>query len=92
MANAGLPLDLFTSTPDYTPYEYTKRTFPLGCGQGVTGAEQRLTDSWDLDEADEQPGLDDQVMRWMRGKQLTELTPELEAQVERRMAARRRER
>jgi hypothetical protein len=76
--NAGLPLDMFTSTPDYTPYTYQPRVWPLSCGVDATAAERTLTQSWDFDEVDEAPGLGDQVMRWMRGKQLTELTPELE--------------
>jgi len=33
VADAALPLDAFTSTPDYTPYEYAKRTFPIHCGR-----------------------------------------------------------
>lgn len=85
---AALPLDLFTSTPDYTPYTYEKRSRPLACGTTATAAEQKLTDSWDMDEADEQPGLDAQVQRWLSGKQLTELPPALEAQVARRMEQR----
>jgi hypothetical protein len=78
VANAGLPLDMFTSTPDYTPYDYTKRTFPLLCGDASTLAEQRLTASWDFDEPDQQPGLDAQVTRWMRGRQEDQLTPRQE--------------
>lgn len=79
--NAGLPLDMFTSTPDYTPYTYQPRVWPLGCGDAATDAEKKITASWDFAEVDEQPGLGDQVVRWMRGKQLTELTPELEAEI-----------
>ena len=84
IAHAGLPLDLFTSTPDYTPYDYKPRTFPLYCGEATTQAEQRLTRSWDFHEVDEQPGLDRQVMRWMRGKQLDQLTPRMERDIEAR--------
>ena len=84
IAHAGLPLDLFTSTPDYTPYDYKPRTFPLYCGEATTQAEQRLTRSWDFQEVDEQPGLDRQVMRWMRGKQLDQLTPRMERDIEAR--------
>jgi hypothetical protein len=84
VANAGLPLDMFTSTPDYTPYTYTKRTFPLVCGDASTMAEQRLTESWDWDEPDHQPGLDAQAIRWMRERQLEKLTPRLEREVEER--------
>jgi hypothetical protein len=84
VAKAGLPLDMFTSTPDFTPYTYTKRTFPLVCGDASSMAERRLTDSWDWDEADHQPGLDAQVTRWMRGHELDKLPPRLERQVEER--------
>ncbi len=90
VAAAALPLDMFTSTPDYTPYTYAKRTYPLACGTKGTHAEQRLTASWDFDDPDEQPGLDAQVLRWLQGRQLTELTPELERAIARRQAARAR--
>jgi hypothetical protein len=88
--NAALPLDMFTSTPDYTPYTYEKRTYQAACGTAGTMAEQRLTASWDFDDPDAQPGLDAQVMRWLRGQQLQELPPKLEADVARREAARER--
>jgi len=69
VANAPLPFDLFTSTPDFTPYTYTPRAWPLACGTGASKREQMLTDGWSFDEPDEQPGLDAQVTRWMRGVQ-----------------------
>jgi hypothetical protein len=84
VAHAALPVDLFTSTPDYTPYTYTPRTFPLYCGMAATQAETRLTESWEWDKLDEQPGLDRQVTRWMRGKQREALTPKQERQIEAR--------
>jgi hypothetical protein len=87
VANAALPLDLFTSTPDFAPYTMQHRTWPLACGVATTNAEQRLTASWDFDEVDEQPGLAAQVRRWMRGKQLDELPPHLRQQVEAREKA-----
>ncbi len=90
VANAGLPLDMFTSAPDYTPYTYAPRTYPLACGTSTKAAERALTDSWDFSLPDEQPGLDAQVERWMRGKQLEVLPPALEAQIARRARARAR--
>jgi DNA-binding beta-propeller fold protein YncE len=84
--NAGLPLDMFTSTPDFSPYSFQHRQWPLACGEQATKAEQMLTSSWDFDNVDEQPGLGAQVMRWMRGKQLEELPPRLRAAVEARNA------
>jgi hypothetical protein len=89
VANAALPVDLFTSTPDYTPYAYKPRLWPLACGAQAAPGEKALTDSWDFDEADEQPGLDAQVTRWMRGKQFEELPPNLRARVLAREAAQR---
>ncbi len=88
IALSALPLDMFTSTPDYTPYTYTPRTWPLECGGMTTRAEKLLSDSWDFSEPDQQPGLSAQVWRWMHGRQLTKLTPELEAEIANRMAAR----
>jgi hypothetical protein len=90
VAAAALPLDMFTSTPDYTPYTYAKRTYPLACGTAGMRAEQRLTESWDFDDPDAQPGLDAQVMRWLRGEQLSELPPKLEREIAAREAARAR--
>ena len=83
--NAALPLDMFTSTPDYTPYVYKPRSFPSGCGDTATAAELKLQSSWDFRREDVQPGLDAQVARWLRGEQLKALTPAMEADlVERR--------
>jgi hypothetical protein len=83
---AALPYDVFTSTPDYTPFTYQPRQQPLACGDASTAAERKLTASWRFGRADAQPGIDAQVMRWMRGKQLKELSPELEADIQRREA------
>ena len=77
--NAALPFDLFTSTPDYTPYVYAPRTWPLACGDsGTTGqSEQVLTQEWDFSREDAQPGLDAQVGRWMRGRPLQKIPDEM---------------
>jgi DNA-binding beta-propeller fold protein YncE len=83
--NAGLPLDLFTSTPDYTPYTYASRKIPLACGSNATSAEKKLTDSWDFHDVDEQPGLGEQVFRYMRGKQLEVLPPAMERAIQDRL-------
>ncbi len=68
IAEAALPLDMFTSTPDYTPFTYTPRTLPLACDAAATQAAKHLAESWDLSEPDEQPGLDSQVTRYMMGR------------------------
>jgi hypothetical protein len=71
VANAAVPFDMFTSTPDYTPYTYTPRTWPLACGgAGMSEGESALTNLWDLSREDSQPGLDAQVTRWMHGHPL----------------------
>jgi sugar lactone lactonase YvrE len=88
--SSGIPFDAFTSTPDYTPYTYKPHSIPLECGTQGERAEQRLTESWDFSQPDQQPGLGDQVRRWMRHQQLTELPPRLEREVQERNARRAR--
>ena len=52
--------DLFTSTPDYTPYEYIPRREPedVNPPRGISGTD---APHWDFSRADEQPGLS----RWL---------------------------
>ena len=88
IANAGLPLDLFSETPDYTPYTYTPRKWPITCNVQPTLAEEILTGSWDFSRVDEQPGLDAQLFRYMRGQQLQSLTPQMTMAAEARVRAR----
>ncbi|MBK7398735.1 MAG: hypothetical protein IPJ34_21185 [Myxococcales bacterium] len=83
---AALPFDLFTGTPDYTPWTKKPREWPLSCGGTGTSAEKFLSSSWDLTDVDENPELDRQVERWMKGKQLEKLSPQLEAEVRWRLA------
>ena len=91
VANAAIPFDAFTSTPDYTPYTYTPRTFPLACGpKGAAQGESAITSLWDLSEEDSQPGLDAQVTRWMHGHPLASIPSDALARVrgiQSRMAA-----
>ncbi len=82
VAKAGLPLDLFTSVPDVTPYTYKPRVWPLSCGEKATLAEKQLTKSWDFTDVDEQPGLGAQVQRVLRGEELKELTPEMKREIQ----------
>ena len=85
VAGAALPLDLFASTPDYTPFDHIPRPWPLSCGVDATLAERTLSASWDFDDVDEQPGLEAQLWRWMRGEQLQTLTPRMQAEVDARV-------
>ena len=90
IANAAIPYDMFTSTPDYTPYTYAPRAAPLACGmKGMIGGEGALTDSWDMHDVDEQPGLDAQVTRWMAGKPFATLPPKIAEAVRVRNAQKR---
>jgi hypothetical protein len=57
IAGAPLPLDVFTSTPDYTPYTYVPRRFTdLSCNPGGTQGSKEA-EGWDFSEPDNQPGL-----------------------------------
>jgi DNA-binding beta-propeller fold protein YncE len=66
IANAALPLDMFTSTPDYTPYTYIPRGYhDLSCNP--KGTRRALEAAhWDFDEPDNQPGLGQQVWEGLR--------------------------
>src|SRR5262249_48352182 len=91
VANAAIPFDAFTSTPDYTPFTYTPRTYPLTCGPqkasngggggGDANDETDLTALWDFSEEDNQPGLDAQVTRWMHGHPLASVPEETMSRV-----------
>jgi DNA-binding beta-propeller fold protein YncE len=90
VAAAMLPVDMFSATPDYTPFTYTPRTWPLACGTSggpVPPGEAELTKMWDFSREDRQPGLGAQVWRAMRGQPLEKLTPEMKARVQRWQAA-----
>lgn len=56
IAQAPLPLDAFTSTPDYTPFDYLPRTFDEPCNPPHTKA-AAAAEGWDFDEVDDQPGI-----------------------------------
>jgi hypothetical protein len=63
--NAGLPLDAFTSTPDYTPYFYIPRTVKAPCNE-ASRKEAKEAEAWDFDDVDDQPGLSQQIMKMMK--------------------------
>jgi hypothetical protein len=65
IADAALPLDMFTSTPDYTPFDYMPRTYgDASCNPMGTMAAKRA-EAWDFSEPDEQPGLGEQVAEYL---------------------------
>lgn len=65
-ANASPMYDLFTSTPDFTPYESIERVWPEenNPDSGVMAAESA---GWDFSMPDEQPGLSRLLWRHLRG-------------------------
>jgi len=65
VANAPLPLDMFTSTPDYTPWDYLPRSYPdASCNPMGTTAAKRA-EAWDFTDPDEQPGLGAQIAQYL---------------------------
>ena len=62
---ALLPVDAFTSTPDYTPYTYMPRVVDAPCNAKGT-KEAKRAEGWDWDDADDQPGLSQQIMEMMK--------------------------
>jgi hypothetical protein len=56
IAQAALPLDAFTATPDYTPFDYQPRAFDAPCNPPHTAA-ANAAEAWDFDKVDDQPGI-----------------------------------
>ncbi len=65
VADAALPFDAFTSTPDFTPYTYKPHSTPTACNPGGT-KQASLAAQWDFTDPDDQPGLSGQVSKHMR--------------------------
>jgi hypothetical protein len=74
VADAAIPYDAFTSTPDFTPYEHIRHTTATKCnppaGMGNAVQERRSAD-WDFSDPDDQPGLTQQVDEYMRSLEKT---------------------
>ena len=66
VANAALPLDMFTGTPDYTPFTYVPRTYTDDSCNKKGMVEGEIAKKWDFRNPDEQPGLGAQLERMMR--------------------------
>ena len=62
VANAAIPFDAFTSTPDYTPYTYK----PLETKVSCNAAKDVVHPEWDFSTPDNQPGLREVVDAHMR--------------------------
>ncbi|PKN48023.1 MAG: hypothetical protein CVU63_05940, partial [Deltaproteobacteria bacterium HGW-Deltaproteobacteria-20] len=67
VANAAVPFDMFTSTPDYSPFEYVPRKWTDGsCNAvGTRSAVEAEAWGWDFTDPDDQPGLSEQVWRML---------------------------
>jgi DNA-binding beta-propeller fold protein YncE len=63
--SAGLPIDAFTSTPDYTPYSVIPRTVKAPCN-AASRKEAEDAEAWDFEDIDDQPGLSQQIMKMMK--------------------------
>ncbi|MBX3246528.1 MAG: hypothetical protein KF901_05035 [Myxococcales bacterium] len=67
-ANASPMYDLFTSTPDFTPYEAIERRWPEEINPAGTGtAFEAQSLRWDFSVPDEQPGLSRALWRHFHG-------------------------
>ncbi|GAC1355051.1 MAG: hypothetical protein NVSMB47_08490 [Polyangiales bacterium] len=65
VARAALPLEAFSSTPDFTPYEHAPRVAPLGCNAGGTKMSTTAAMSrWDFTRPDEAPGIGPQIWEY----------------------------
>ncbi|MFO0661734.1 MAG: hypothetical protein U0165_18155 [Polyangiaceae bacterium] len=64
--DAMLPFDMFTSTPDYTPYTYTPLKYDNHSCNPSTGKMAEKARQWDFSNPDEQPGLGKQVFMMLR--------------------------
>jgi hypothetical protein len=69
-ADAALPFDLFTSTPDYTPFDYQPRSYTdVTCNAaGSKHALEAEAQHWDFSEPDDQPGLSAQIWEMLHDR------------------------
>lgn len=65
VARAALPLEAFTSTPDYSPFSYLPRKTPLTCNpSGTKAATAAAMSHWDFSRPDEAPGIAQQIWEY----------------------------
>ena len=65
IASAAIPFDAFTSTPDYGAYSYKALQTKVSCNP-AKGWSSGPGTGWDFSMPDNQPGLDEAVVRHMR--------------------------
>jgi hypothetical protein len=92
VAEAALPLDMFSNVPDFTPYTYAPRQWKQACGAETTDAERSLSAMWIAPRMDADARFDDQIRRHLRGRPLPKLTPSLARDLEDHLSARAAER
>jgi hypothetical protein len=62
IARASLPMEAFTSTPDYAAFDHLVRAQPLSCNPaGTKGATKAAMSGWDLSRPDEAPGIAESI-------------------------------
>jgi hypothetical protein len=66
IAEAPLPLDLFTSTPDYTPFDHVPRRWTDAVCNPDGTVQAMKASRWDFSRPDEQPGLSAQIEEYLR--------------------------
>lgn len=66
VARAPLPLEMFTSTPDYSPFTFSPRKWPRSCNSGKTSFAVEASQWTDWDDVDEQIGLGVHVRKMMK--------------------------
>jgi hypothetical protein len=89
VADAALPLDAFSSIPNFAPYDVIHRQWRQACGAQTTAAERSLSAMWgDSPRMDADSRFDDQIRRHLRGTPLTRLSPALERELAQTLGAR----
>ncbi|MBI4699636.1 MAG: hypothetical protein HY744_00475 [Deltaproteobacteria bacterium] len=56
IAQAPMPFDAFSATPDYAPYEHVPRAYDQPCNPAESKAAE-AAQGWNRDAVDEQPGI-----------------------------------
>ena len=60
--------DLFTATPDFTPFETLPRRWPAETNPADGSMAALLSEDWDWSEPDDQPGLSRLLWQMLRGR------------------------
>ena len=88
VAEAAVPFDAFTSTPDFRPYDVAHRSWKQACGAETTPAERSLSAMWETPRLDGDFRFDEQIRRHLRGTPLKRLPADLEQELAETLASR----